>query len=52
MPPSDPAMPPANADIATTWAYLEEGIDYIMNGGGSTGSIHTVTVLLTARRVL
>ena len=46
-------MPPANADLATAWAYLEEGIDYIMNGKGeSTGSIHTVTVLLTARCVL
>ena len=31
MPPSDPAMPPANADLATTWAYLEEGVDHIMN---------------------
>ena len=42
MPPSDAAMPPANADLATTWAYLEEGIDQIMNHlreGGSTGSI-------------
>jgi len=42
MPPSDPAMPPANADLATTWAYLEEGVDHIMNRlreGGSTGTI-------------
>lgn len=23
-------MPPANADIATTWAFLEEGVDHIM----------------------
>jgi cullin 1 len=23
-------MPPANADIATAWAFLEEGIDHIM----------------------
>jgi cullin 1 len=23
-------MPPANADLATTWAYLEEGVDHIM----------------------
>ena len=40
MPPSDPAMPPRDADLATTWAYLEEGIDQIMNHlpeGGSTG---------------
>ena len=53
MPPSDPTMPPANADLATTWAYLEEGVDHIMNRlreGGSTASIHTVTLLLTARR--
>ncbi|KAF9810538.1 hypothetical protein IEO21_06861 [Rhodonia placenta] len=25
-----PVMPPANADLATTWAYLEEGVDHIM----------------------
>jgi len=23
-------MPPANADLATTWKYLEEGVDHIM----------------------
>ena len=23
-------MPPANADLATAWAYLEEGVDQIM----------------------
>ena len=23
-------MPPPNADLATTWAFLEEGIDHIM----------------------
>ena len=23
-------MPPANADLPTTWAYLEEGVDHIM----------------------
>ncbi|KAI0669208.1 Cullin-domain-containing protein [Trametes maxima] len=23
-------MPPANADLITTWAYLEEGVDHIM----------------------
>lgn len=23
-------MPPANADLATTWAFLEEGLDHIM----------------------
>ncbi|KAI0036500.1 Cullin-domain-containing protein [Vararia minispora EC-137] len=23
-------MPPANADLATTWAFLEEGVDHIM----------------------
>ncbi|TFY59045.1 hypothetical protein EVJ58_g6024 [Rhodofomes roseus] len=23
-------MPPQNADLATTWAYLEEGVDHIM----------------------
>ena len=23
-------MPPPNADLATTWAYLEEGVDHIM----------------------
>jgi hypothetical protein len=23
-------MPPANADLTTTWAYLEEGVDHIM----------------------
>lgn len=27
---SQPAMPPANADLATTWKYLEEGVDHIM----------------------
>lgn len=27
---ASPAMPPANADLATTWAYLEEGVDHIM----------------------
>jgi cullin 1 len=25
-----PQMPPANADLATTWAYLEDGVDHIM----------------------
>ncbi|KAF8917037.1 Cullin-domain-containing protein [Mucidula mucida] len=29
MPPSEP-IPPANADLATTWAFLEEGVDHIM----------------------
>ena len=23
-------MPPASADLATTWQYLEEGVDHIM----------------------
>ncbi|KIJ54409.1 hypothetical protein M422DRAFT_58408 [Sphaerobolus stellatus SS14] len=23
-------MPPANSDLATTWAFLEEGVDHIM----------------------
>lgn len=23
-------MPPAGSDLATTWAYLEEGVDHIM----------------------
>lgn len=23
-------MPPANADLATIWAFLEEGVDHIM----------------------
>lgn len=23
-------MPPAHADLATTWKYLEEGVDHIM----------------------
>ena len=27
---SQPPMPAANADLATTWAYLEEGVDHIM----------------------
>lgn len=27
---TDAPMPPANADLATTWAYLEEGVDHIM----------------------
>ena len=39
MPPSDPAMPSENADLATAWAYLEEGVDHIMREGGSIGSI-------------
>lgn len=32
MPPAqtDAPMPAANADLATTWAYLEEGVDHIM----------------------
>ncbi|KIM20116.1 hypothetical protein M408DRAFT_309155 [Serendipita vermifera MAFF 305830] len=25
------SMPPANADLHTTWAYIEEGVDHIMN---------------------
>jgi cullin 1 len=25
-----PAMPPSGADLATTWAFLEEGVDHIM----------------------
>lgn len=24
------AMPPASADLTTTWAFLEEGVDHIM----------------------
>ena len=24
------SMPPATADLATTWAFLEEGVDHIM----------------------
>lgn len=27
---SNPPMPPQNADLPTTWAYLEEGVDHIM----------------------
>ena len=27
---AQPPMPPPNADLATTWAYLEEGVDHIM----------------------
>lgn len=23
-------MPPASADLVTTWAFLEEGVDHIM----------------------
>ncbi|KAL0960626.1 hypothetical protein HGRIS_005657 [Hohenbuehelia grisea] len=26
----NPPMPPANADLQTTWAFLEEGVDHIM----------------------
>jgi cullin 1 len=25
-----PPMPPSGADLATTWAFLEEGVDHIM----------------------
>jgi len=36
----NPAMPPATADLAIIWTYLEEGMDQIMRGeGGPTGSI-------------
>lgn len=35
-------MPPANADLATMWAYIEKGIDQIMSGGASH---HTITSL-------
>jgi cullin 1 len=24
------AMPPSSSDLATTWAFLEEGVDHIM----------------------
>ncbi|KAF5369550.1 hypothetical protein D9758_002557 [Tetrapyrgos nigripes] len=27
---NDSSMPPATADLATTWAFLEEGVDHIM----------------------
>lgn len=27
---ASPAMPPSTADLATTWAFLEEGVDHIM----------------------
>ncbi|KAF6757458.1 Cullin [Ephemerocybe angulata] len=32
MPPANasPPMPPASADLVTTWAFLEEGVDHIM----------------------
>lgn len=31
MPPAaSTAIPPANADLATTWAFLEDGVDHIM----------------------
>ncbi len=26
----NPPIPPANADLITTWAFLEEGVDHIM----------------------
>ncbi|CCA67819.1 probable SCF complex member Cullin 1 [Serendipita indica DSM 11827] len=29
-PQAEAPMPPANADLQTTWAYLEEGVDHIM----------------------
>ncbi|KAK0487301.1 Cullin [Armillaria novae-zelandiae] len=29
-PSSNPPIPPANADLITTWAFLEEGVDHIM----------------------
>lgn len=29
-PAAAPAMPPSGADLATTWAFLEEGVDHIM----------------------
>ncbi|SJL07353.1 probable SCF complex member Cullin 1 [Armillaria ostoyae] len=29
-PNSNPPIPPANADLITTWAFLEEGVDHIM----------------------
>ncbi|EIW58230.1 Cullin repeat-containing protein [Trametes versicolor FP-101664 SS1] len=35
-------MPPAKADLATMWAYIEKGIDQIMSGGASH---HTITSL-------
>ena len=27
---ASPSMPPSTADLATTWAFLEEGVDHIM----------------------
>jgi hypothetical protein len=27
---ASPPMPPSTADLATTWAFLEEGVDHIM----------------------
>ena len=30
VPSTDYPMPPASADLATTWAYLEDGVDHIM----------------------
>lgn len=27
---SSPSMPPPSADLQTTWAFLEEGVDHIM----------------------
>lgn len=27
---NEPRMPPANSDLATTWAFLEEGVDHIL----------------------
>jgi len=42
-------MPPANADIATTWAFLEEGVDHIMTKRDTDLSYERFWALYTAQ---
>ncbi|OJA08798.1 hypothetical protein AZE42_01280 [Rhizopogon vesiculosus] len=42
-----PPMPPANADLATTWAFLEEGVHHIMTGLHTSISYYDYNSLYT-----
>lgn len=40
-------MPPATADLATTWAFLEEGVDHIMTKLQTGGERQIILTLYT-----
>jgi cullin 1 len=43
-------MPSASADLATTWAFLEEGVDHIMTKLQTGVSYSKVTIISSRSR--